>query len=102
MSGTQWAKMCHQAGLVDSAGATLTSVDADLVYVDVQRREFEVKGMKFPFEVFAQEAVPALAEKAGLSWNSANSDGQFRAEGEGVQCSRGRECWSGPAVLRTP
>ncbi|EER05088.1 hypothetical protein Pmar_PMAR026522 [Perkinsus marinus ATCC 50983] len=67
MSGTQWAKMCHQAGLVDSAGAPLTSVDADLVYVDVQRREFEVKGMKFPFEVFAQEAVPALAEKAGLS-----------------------------------
>ncbi|KAF4713588.1 hypothetical protein FOZ63_014003 [Perkinsus olseni] len=67
MSGTQWAKMCWQAGLADSDGAPLALVDADLVYVDVQRRELGVKGMKLPFETFAQQAIPALAQKAGLS-----------------------------------
>ncbi|KAF4705154.1 hypothetical protein FOZ63_030400 [Perkinsus olseni] len=67
MSGTQWAKMCCQAGLADSDGAPLALVDADLVYVDVQQRELGVKGMKLPYETFAQQAIPALAEKAGLS-----------------------------------
>ncbi|KAF4677522.1 hypothetical protein FOL47_000910 [Perkinsus chesapeaki] len=67
MSGTQWAKMCYQAGLADAQGAPLASVDADLVFVDVQRRELSVKGGKLPYEVFAQQAIPSLAQKAGLT-----------------------------------